>query len=175
MIKIKNILLFVGVLLALTSCKKDDPSEDNNNASDDYTVSVAGTELINNDERVYNSIDDVDGNMVLDIKNISNSIINLQVKVVSIEGTDGADLELCLGECYYGVEVGKTYPFADGSVAFYSLNPGESSMQGAAHVLNKDDRNDEIVYGLKLYQVDDNGNELTSKKSVNFKYKYVAP
>ena len=171
---IKNILLFISVLLVLTSCKKDDPSEETSD-SDDYTVTVAGTELVNNDVRVYNSINDEDGNMVLDIKNISNSVINLQIKVVSIEGTDGADLELCLGECYFGVEVGKTYPFADGSVAFYSLNSQESSTQGAAHVLNKYDRSDELVYELRLYQVDENGNELTSKKAVSFKYKYVAP
>ena len=114
-----------------------------------------------------------DGNMKLSIKNTSDDTIYLKIKVTSLSDNVLAqnDIELCLGECYFSIEQGSNYP----TNTPYTLQPGQTSPDGAAHVKNNDNRNGDVVIGLKLYQTDEQGNELSNGKTVSFTYMYDAP
>ncbi len=171
--KIKSILLFVMVVVVFSSCKKDEVEEQIINNADNYKVVVDGVELSDNAEKIYHAIGDA-GNMELSIKNISSESINLKMKVVSITGNYsgvGGSMNFCIGSCYTFVEEGKSYPINE----IYTLGAGQTSQQGAVHVQNLDDRSGDLTFKIKLFQVDGSGNELTSKKSITFTYKYVTP
>ncbi len=163
----KNLKYVFAVLIVfyLSSCGDDETMPPV--VTDAYTVKVDGVELANNSEKVYTEIGEA-GNMVLDIKNVSTASIHLKIKVISIMGNDGSLMELCLGDCFSGVTEGNIYP-SGGDV--YTLAAGESSVSGAAHVKNTDDRSGDLTYKFRLYQADANGNEITGK-SVTFTYKY---
>lgn len=170
--KIKITFLFIIVIALLSSCK-DDEVEGVVVEADNYTVIVDGTELVNNSEKIYNAIG-AEGNMDLSIKNVSSATINLKMKVVSINGNySGVEdsINFCIGNCYTLVIEGSSYPLNE----IYSLEAGQTSQQDAIHIQNLDDRSGDLAFKLKLYQVDSSGDELTTKKVVNFTYKYVAP
>jgi len=170
--KIKITFLFIIAIVLLSSCK-DDEVEEPIVEADNYTVIVDGAELANNSEKVYSAIG-AEGNMDLSIKNVSSATINLKMKVVSINGNySGVEdsMNFCIGNCYTLVVEGNSYPLDE----IYSLEAGQTSQQDAIHIQNLDDRSGDLAFKIKLYQVDSSGNELTSKKSVNFTYKYIAP
>ena len=169
---VKYIIMLMMMVSVLSSCKKDDVDE-GSEVSNDYTVKVSGTELTNHSERVYTGVGSDLGNMDLLIKNTSSSTIRFRIKVISISNNyAGAvnDISLCLGgQCYGIIEENISYPKNDG---FYSLNAGQTSMTNAVHFQHNEDAHGSMTFEFKLYQVDENGGELTSKKSVQFKYKY---
>ncbi len=167
-LKFKVIVLFS--VLSLMSCKKDDPEE----ASElnDYSVTVSGTELVNNTERIYTDVGEI-ANMDLLIKNNSTSDINLKINVVSVEGNydtvNSISIVLCLGEqCYNGININTSYPLN----GYYSLGAGETSTINAVHFQNNDSSKGPLTFEFKLYQVDSDGEEIVSKKSLQFKYRY---
>ena len=109
--------------------------------------------------------------MLLSIKNISSEKIGFNIKVISIDGVDGSNIQLCMGSCFPSISAGSVYP--NGTA--YFLESGVTSQPGETHIKNEDNRSESFECVLRLYQVDENGSELTSEKSVQFTYKYVAP
>jgi len=163
------LLVVIGFTTTFTSCGGDDsPSEQQE--TDQYTVTVDGVELTDGETWVTTAAGE-EGNMKLSIKNISDEVIYLRNKVTSLQATSLEEIELCIGSCYTGIAENAVYP----TDVPYSLQPGETSPDGAVHVKNNDNRNGDVIIGLKLYQTDEQGNELTNKKSVSYTYKYDAP
>ena len=165
---IKYIVVFILVAIVTLSCKKDDVEEI---LTDDYTVTVDGDELKDGDIWETSSSGS-DGNMVLLLSNTSSNQINFKMKIISIDGVIiGQDISFCIGDCYTSENLieGGVYPIQE---AVYSLQT-EGNSGGLVHIENSDVRNESYSLVVKLYQTDDNGVELTSKKSVQFTYKYV--
>jgi len=165
------IVLVIGFTTTFSSCGSDD-SDPTPQEEDQYTVTVDNTILNDGDTWVTQATGE-EGNMKLSIKNVSDEVIYLKIKVTDMSDNVPAqnDIELCLGECYFSIAQNAIYPTGTP----YSLQPGQTSPDGAAHVKNNDNRNGDIILSFKLFQTDAQGNELTNKKTVSFTYKYQAP
>ena len=166
------ISILVLIAIVTLSCKKDDPTEPV--IVDDYTVTVDGNELNNGDVWEASGAN-VDGNMILLLTNTSSNSIGFKMKIISIEGDIiGQNIEFCIETCYTADNIetrgeGAAYPSGE---SFYSLQAGQNS-GSLVHIKNGDSRNESYSFLIKLYQTDENGVELVSKKSVQFTYKYV--
>jgi len=106
------------------------------------------------------------------IHNDADDPINMRIKVVSIENTDGSSVELCLGKCYYSVAEGQTYPspnYNDGKV---TVAPGGQTADGNHFWNNHESENGApITYVLQFQQMDPSG--LFPVETIEFTYKYI--
>ena len=162
---IKYLFLFLTLGLIFTSCKKDDPEEEQT-TTQDFEVYVGDAKISNGYVWEVTSIEN--NNLVLNIKNISNSKIFVKMKINEIVGTNPApNIQFCIGDCYRNIDNGVSYPLGNGLEIETNSDSG-----GLVHIDNDDDRNEIYTLDVTIYQVDENGNELANKKTISFKYKY---
>lgn len=165
---IKILLFIVTTSLIISSCGGDDTSNGDQQQSDQYTVEVNNIELTDNYTWTTSNIGE-EGNMILDIKNTSDETIYFKIKFLAkSDNADTQELELCLGNCYNGIIVNNIYP----SDTPFQLEQGQTSPHGSCHIKNNDNRNGAVWFKFKLFQTDQNGNELTNKKSITFTYEF---
>ncbi len=164
---LKYLVIFAIIAIVSLSCKKDDVEEVTE--TDDYTVTYDGSELTEGQEVVFNVVGDETGQISLSVKNISNSEIFLKSEIISVAGNYASEtFGVCMGDCAYALSV----PYVSGT---YSLGANQTSGATDIKFFNTNDRSGNLTFNLRLFQVDENGAELTSEKAVNFTYKYVAP
>lgn len=118
-----------------------------------------GTPIVDGDVITFNTTEGEDANLVTLITNNSGSDMSLKLIAESIEGTDGSQMEFCIGTCHWGITVGTEY----GPLA---LAAGATSGSGEVHFHNHSTENDVITYDFKIYE---EGNETNA---IHFTYKY---
>lgn len=118
--------------------------------------------------------EDSDANFSYEVFNESDEPINMRIKMVSFENTDGNFFEICFGMCYYSVHEGMTYPLETSTEGFVTIQPGESQPAAGDHFWNKDDQglnpDEDIVYVFQFQQVDESGHFV--QESLEFSYVY---
>ena len=100
-------------------------------------------------------------NLNVFVTNNGSSTIDVNLIAETVTGTDGSDMEFCIGSCHWGIIEGTEY----GPI---TIEAGASTNQGEVHFHNHDSENDLITYVLKIYE---NGNE---DNSITFSYIYDA-
>ena len=167
--------LFILVILASASfsCKKDDVEEVT--ATDDYTVTVNGNKLKDGDVLETSSVGD-EGNMKFAFTNTSSSKIFLRMKIKTITGNPSPEVyQFCFGTCYAFVNESVSYPSYSDIYSVFSLDPNESTDSSLNHIECIEIRSEDFSFDVKLFQCDEQGVELPSKKEINFTFSFVKP
>ena len=63
-----------------------------------------GFVIADNEILEFDSIEFLDASFNFFVRNLTDEQIFLRAELTSISGTDGAGMEFCFGECYYGVD-----------------------------------------------------------------------
>ena len=103
--------LIISALIAnfvIFSCSKDEPGPV------DPTIEVLtyevedldGNIFVNNQTVEFSVLDYPDASLGFYVRNTSSETIAMRIEVESMSGTDGSLMELCFGECYFGVTTG---------------------------------------------------------------------
>jgi hypothetical protein len=95
----------------------------------------------------------------------------VRIEVENISGTDGSMMELCFGECYFGVSTGTSYPTSP-SMPNVNIEPGQTQPSSGDHFFNMDagDGNTAVEYAFKFYLADENG--IQDGNSFRLRYRY---
>lgn len=157
-------LIFIFSLLVLVSCQKTDPEQEQETGPS-FIVQTDGVNLLNYDTRTLIGIGD-ESNLDLQITNIKETPIRLVIEVVSLSGTDGSSIELCLDACYASISQGKIYPLETS----YELAGYSTTTKGLVHILNQDSKAGDFEIDLDLYEVDESNNRLDGGTSLKFTY-----
>lgn len=134
----------------------------------------AQIDLIDEDENVitdgqefsFGTIVESEAKLHFSIRNNTEQDINVQGKVVAIEGSDGELANFCMGQCLPTAKVGQTVPQGG---YFVAANSTSDDYEGV-YFLNMDDTNDYIKYTFKVYQIDQLGNEMGIPVHINYVY-----
>jgi|GEM_PF-1314057 len=126
----------------------------------------------------FNTTDKPESSVNFTIHNNAEFPINMRLKVVSIENSDGDPFEACLGGmCYYKIVEGATYPYPS-EPGFETIGPGEANSGGegdqANHVWNSEegiDPDEPVVVEFAFQRVDDSGSVVLEE--LNFTYTYA--
>lgn len=133
-----------------------------------FNVTTDGQTIEEGQVFKYGSTEFSEAYLEYEIHNTSDEPIDVRIKVVSMENTDGSGMELCLGNCYYSVTEGQTYPIE----SYVTIQPGETQPTTGDHFLNSDEGNGEevITYVFEFQQLDVSGNFPT--ETLNMVYQY---
>ena len=71
---------------------------------------LQGNSLSDNDVLEFDTVEYPDASFTYKVRNNTSETIRVRVQVESFSGTDGSMMELCFGECYFGVDLGQSYP-----------------------------------------------------------------
>ena len=96
----------------------------------------------------------------------------MRIEVEEISGTDGSMMELCFGECYFGVSSGTSYPTSP-SMPNVNIEPAQTQPSSGDHFFNMDagDGNTAVEYVFKFYLADENG--IQDGNSLRLRYRYT--
>lgn len=160
------ITLVVVSSIILTSCKSDDPDPIVEEVIP-FTLKIEGEEVVENTilVKTYNVVGEA-GELGFNITNNTNADIDLKMTVTSVEG-NGDGMQLCFKTCSANINVD------DAEVK--TINAGHTTTNVETHVFNGQVGDRDFSCTIKINQVDGNGNDIASGKSVSFTYKYVAP
>jgi hypothetical protein len=159
-----SVLLTIGLLFSLVSCKKKE--KDNDAAEARFEVMDAnGTVLQSGEEFTFNGVGNPDGNMVLLVKNKTSETIELKTKLVDVSGTDGSEFQVCIGNCYPGMALNIEYPLNTS----FTIAPGATTGPNDIHYENH--FSGSCYYVVELYEVDASGNKVGEA----FRFKYIHP
>jgi len=159
----KRILLLSLVLtVVLTSCKTDDDNPD----TETFTVLKADNSTVSDNQTItFTTVDDT-ANLHLKIKNQSDDVILMRVKLMSMTNADGSNMQVCVGlSCYNSVTTGSLYPGSAFSIAagqtqdnitFWNQNVGTGTFP--------------IEYKFMFFEVDASGNQIGD--ALTFTYQY---
>lgn len=129
-----------------------------------------GTPINDGDVFTFDTAEEPGSYMGIKIYNNSDSDINIKVKVLNIENSNGTNLQLCVGNvCLSTITAGSSYP------NFPAVIEANGQNGDFDHFLNLNSGIDPaapVAYGLKFFQVDDNGVEVGN--SVSFTYRFVS-
>ncbi len=159
--KNKVFMLLLSGLFVLASCKKE-PEPEPESERRFVVMDENGNELQSGVEFNYNTTGN-DANLVLLVKNETNETISLKTKLVEVNGTDGSQFEVCIGNCYPSMQLNVAYPL-NGN---FSVPAGGVTGPNDIHYLNHFTGN--CYYTVELYETDASGN----KKGEAFRFKYV--
>jgi len=115
-----------------------------------------------------------DGNLPIDVENISNETLNLKLRIDSMVNANGNEdyVSFCFHtSCYYSVTAGSIVPAAGTGLV---LAPGESSTTNN-HFANSwagDTPGQPVIYNISIVRVDDNGTVIGDPLR-SFTYKYA--
>ncbi len=160
------VTLVVISSLILTSCKSDDPDPVVEEVVP-FTLKIDEEEVVENTilVKTYNVVG-ADGELGFNITNNTNAAIDLKITVVSVEG-NGDGMQLCFKTCSANINVDDT--------EIKTIEAGHTTTNVETHIFNGQVGNRDFSCTIKINQVDGNGSDIVSGKSVSFTYKYVAP
>ena len=153
----KKIILFAGLLF----CGIIQAQE--------ITVTGNGQPISEGETITVNTLTDAEAKVSLVATNISDTTINLKLRVNSITNNNsGGNVQFCFGECYFQIDPGDTVP---SDPAGMPLAPNESN-NPADHFWNFDegDTPGPISYNLSFIKVDGEGNVLGTLLTFNYVY-----
>lgn len=129
-----------------------------------------GTPINDGDVFTFDTAEEPGSYMGIKIFNNSDNDINIKVKVLSIENSTGTNLQLCVGNvCLSTITAGSSYP------NFPAVIEANGQNGDFDHFLNLNSGINPalpVEYGLKFFQVDENGVE--TGNSVSFTYRFVS-
>lgn len=137
---------------------------------------LEGNSFSDNHVLEFSSVEYPDASFTYKIRNNTNETIRVRVEVESISGTDGSMMELCFGECYFGVTVGQSYPINNAQPYVY-IAAGDTQIADGDHFFNTDsgNGNSPVEYTFRFYVSDENGDEVVSQSELqtDFTIHYV--
>ena len=168
--------------MALVSCSKDEaPTIDNNSGNNQqnnnqnnapearFTLEQkdTGTAITEGKEIVFN---EAGKSLYIKVTNKVNEEIKTRLKVISMTGTDGSKMRMCYGLCSNGVTAGGYYPVGNAVIKVPALG-STSGWDNGAHIdATWAQTKPTIEYLMKIVECNDQGQELTDKGSISFKY-----
>ena len=174
--KITNSIIISALLASFVifSCSKDEPGPVDPPVQElTYDVEdLNGNVFVNNQTLEFSVLDYPDASLGFYIRNTSSETIAMRIEVESMTGTDGALMELCFGECYFGVTTGTSYPTSP-STPNVNIEPGQTQASSGDHFFNMDagDGSTVVEYTFKFYLADENGNQ--NGTVFRLKYRYL--
>ena len=134
--------LIISALIAnfvIFSCSKDEPGPvDPPVEVLTYQVEdLEGNIFVDNQTLEFSTINYTDASLLFKVRNTSSETIAMRIEVESMSGTDGLLMELCFGECYYGVTTGTSYP-TNPSSPNVNIEPGQTQLSSGDHFFNSD-------------------------------------
>ena len=128
-----------------------------------------GFVITDNETLEFDSIEFSDATFNFFVRNLTSDQIFVKAELTSISGTDGAGMEFCFGECYFGVSLGLSYPLS----SYVSIEPGETQVSSGDHFFNQDqgDGTNPVEYSFRFYMVDQNGDEVVSIPELQTDYR----
>jgi hypothetical protein len=173
--KITNSII-ISALLAnfiIFSCSKDEPGPVDPPVQElTYDVEdLNGNVFVNNQTLEFSVLDYPDASLGFYVRNTSSETIAMRIEVESMTGTDGTLMELCFGECYFGVTTGTSYPTSP-STPNVNIEPGQTQASSGDHFFNMDsgDGNTAVEYTFKFYLADENGDQDGTAFRLNYRY-----
>ena len=173
--KITNSII-ISALLAnfiIFSCSKDEPGPVDPPVQElTYDVEdLNGNVFVNNQTLEFSVLDYPDASLGFYVRNTSSETIAMRIEVESMTGTDGTLMELCFGECYFGVTAGTSYPTSPSSPNV-NIEPGQTQASSGDHFFNMDsgDGNTAVEYSFKFYLADENGDQDGTAFRLNYRY-----
>ena len=174
--KITTPLIIITALIAnfvIFSCSKDEPGPVDPPIQElTYDVEdLNGNVFVNNQTLEFSVLDYPDASLGFYVRNTSSETIAMRIEVESMTGTDGALMELCFGECYFGVTTGTSYPTSP-STPNVNIEPGQTQASSGDHFFNMDsgDGNTAVEYSFKFYLADENGDQDGTAFRLNYRY-----
>lgn len=119
----------------------------------------------------FNSIEYPDASFTYKIRNNTSETIRVRVEVESFSGTDGSMMELCFGECYFGINQGQSYPINNAQPYVY-IAAGDTQIADGDHFFSTDpgDGSSPVEYTFRFYISDENGDEVVSQAELQTDY-----
>ena len=133
----------------------------------EYAITIEdleGNSFADNDIVEFDTIEYPDASFDYKVRNNTSETIRVRVEVESFSGTDGSMMELCFGECYFGVSLGQSYPINQAQPYVY-IAADNTQIADGDHFLNSDLGNGDVPveYSFRFYMCDENGDELASQ------------
>jgi hypothetical protein len=172
--------LIISALIAnfvIFSCSKDEPGPVDPPVDPPVEVltyqveDLEGNIFVDNQTLEFSTINYPDASLLFKVRNTSSETIAMRIEVESMSGTDGLLMELCFGECYYGVTTGTSYP-TNPSSPNVNIEPGQTQESSADHFLNSDvgDGITPVEYTFKFYLADESGNQNGTAFRIKYRY-----
>lgn len=138
---------------------------------------LEGNSYSDNDVLQFDSFEYPDASFTYKIRNNISETIRVRVEVESFSGTDGSMMELCFGECYFGVSLGQSYPINQAQ-PYVFIAANDTQIADGDHFFNSDPGNgdDPVEYSFRFYMCDETGEQLVSQAelqtdfSINYYY-----
>ncbi len=123
-----------------------------------------GNSFSDNDILQFDTVEYPDASFTYKIRNNTSETIRVRVEAESFSGTDGSMMELCFGECYFGIDLGQSYPINQAQPYVY-IGAGDTQIADGDHFFNSDpgNGNDPVEYSFRFYMCDENGDGLVSQ------------
>jgi hypothetical protein len=140
----------------------------------EYAITVEdldGNTLYDNQILQFDTLEYPDASFTYKVRNNTSETIRVRVEVESFSGTDGSMMELCFGECYFGISQGQSYPI-NNAQPFVYIGPGETQIADGDHFFNSDpgDGNIPVEYTFRFYISDENGDGVVSQAELQTDY-----
>ena len=168
--------LIISTLIAnfvVFSCSKDEPGPvDPPIEVLTYEVEdLDGNIFVNNQTVEFSVLDYPDASLGFYVRNTSSETIAMRIEVESMSGTDGSLMELCFGECYFGVTTGTSYP-TNPSSPNVNIEPGQTQASSGDHFFNTDPGNgsDPVEYTFKFYNASEIGEQVGGEFRLRYRY-----
>ena len=168
--------LIISALIAnffIFSCSKDEPVPvDPSTQVLTYDVEdLEGNVFADNETIDFSTVVYETASLNFKVKNTSSETIAMRIEVESMSGTDGSLMELCFGECYYGVTTGSSYP-SNPSSPNVNIEPGQTQVSSGDHFFNSDggDGINPVEYTFKFYLADESGNQNGTVFRIKYRY-----
>ena len=167
----KNLLIsIISLNLFLLSCSKDDPGAvDPISTELTFVVEdLEGNIYVDNQLLEFSTVEYPNASFGFKVRNTSLETIGMRIEVENISGTDGSMMELCFGECYFGVTTGTSYPV---SPSIVNIDPGQTQASSGDHFFNMDagDGNTAVEYTFKFY-TSENGEQVGEDFRLKYRY-----
>lgn len=132
-----------------------------------FTVTSNHGDIEDGDVIQFGSTDMSDASLEYKVHNTSSEPINMKIKSVSFENTDGSMMELCFGVCVYSIQEGVSYP----PQLFVTIQPGETQPETGDHIWSSDPGNgtETISYVFQFQQIVSD----VAVNTLSFTYEYV--
>lgn len=174
-IRITSPLTIITLIVnfVIFSCSKDEtgPVDPPTQVLTYQVEDLEGNIFTDNETLEFSSLDYENAVLGFYIRNTSSETIAMRIKVESMSGTDGSLMELCFGECYYGVTEGTSYP-TNPSSPNVNIEPDQTQVSSGDHFLNSDggDGITSVEYTFKFYLADETGNQNGTAFRINYRY-----
>ncbi len=142
-----------------------------------FHVTTIDGDPINADDVFEYTTTDTTAELGFYVYNDTENPIDMRVKVVSITNGSGDGMQLCFGQCYYGVLEGATYPVEGSEASSVTIQPGQHQGSSGDHIWVESKNgipniNESSVYVLEFQQMDPMG--LFVQESMQITYIYTS-